>query len=416
MLARSISSDKILQRATALGLARVAARKRAAAKRRYRSLAQKQKPVPVAERAEPSEKSKIRKLTRWSLQDSARELLPDERQLQKCFRSLRWGGEKAQVWSGTRGACFGGLIQCGCLWICPVCAAKISDQRRRELQLAVDNAVSAGHGVSLVTLTVRHGLRNKLSEFLPSFKAAVRRFKSGRPYTKLMAKFGALGEVRALEVTHGKKHGFHPHTHALFFSQGPLKGHALVDLKRRLYVLWRRACMHEGLPLPSYAHGVDVRGARYAANYVAKWGFARELAAVTLKRGKYGRTPFELLGDFQGGDAEAGILFREYAQCFKGARQLVWSRGLWERLDMPGENSMTDQQAMDLDEKQDDMQLVLTIDPDTWAVILRAHARASVLSAAMEGRASLCGLLNRLRCTVPLWNGEILGPKSEWEV
>lgn len=362
---------------------------------------------------------------KWHLQDAARHLLPDEKQLGHCHKTIARRSDGVEIWASEKGAYFHGLVQCGSVWLCPVCSEKISQVRGRELQQAIDNAMDYGHGVQLVTLTVRHGRDLALKDLLTSFTKAVRRLKSGRAYEKLLKDFGILGEVRALEVTHGEANGWHPHTHALTFSHGPLpvygkarlsstdRRRSLTRLRRRLFVLWYRACSKEGLPLPSYRRGVDVRPAKYAADYVAKFGFAAELVKTMRKKGREGRrNQWKMLADAAAGDKRAAWLFREYAGNFKGRRQLFWSRGLREKLSLDEE--LTEQQAMDLHD--DDAEMLFLVDPDTWAVVLRANARASVLVAAREGMATLYGLLNRLRCEVPLWDGSFLGNNPRWEI
>lgn len=363
----------------------------------------------------------IKRRERRRLQAVARELLQENKSLACCGRAPRkkdleaeWrGGQGVTVWAGERGAYFTGLHTCGSVWLCPVCSAKISEGRKVEVQTAIDNALFEGMGVSLVTLTFRHGLADPLKETLGKFSKALRRVKSGRAYVELMKYFGIHGEIRALEVTHGAN-GWHPHTHALMFSHAPLNGHRLTQYRRRLFALWFRACQAVGLPLPSYKHGVDVTGAKYAAEYVAKWGFASELAKPGSKTGRGGgRTPWELLVDAGAGDKRAAWLFREYAEHFHGKRQLFWSRGLKRRLSVEGE--MTDQEILDLPEVENAAR-VAVIDPDTWQIVQRAGAHERVLLAAFEGKAALYGLLNHLRSTVPMWEGgPVLGPLEVFE-
>lgn len=355
---------------------------------------------------------------RWDLLAAAQRVLSDDDRIQRCHTRLARdphspGGlsrTSVQVWAGGDKAWFRGTIKCGCVWTCPVCSQRIAEGRRVEVQRAIDSAVSNGLGVSLVTLTVRHGADMPLNALLPKFASAQRRLKSGRAYKRLQADFGLVGEVRALEVTHGLN-GWHTHTHSITVSGRPLKGHTLTRLKRRLFCLWYRACDKEGLPLPSYRHGVDVRGARYAGEYVVKWGFASELARPAVKSGKIkNRTSWELLADAAAGDKRAAWLFREFAQCFRGRRQLFWSRGLRERLGLDVEQSDLDLVEREPQEKR----LLADVDTFTWALILRAGARGDVLEAATRGVADLYGLLNNLRCTVPLYDGRILGAREDW--
>lgn len=331
-------------------------------------------------------------VSRWAMQELARRLLPRER-LASCNRApARGGGGVRAVVSGSKGF-FRGVVRCANPWACPICAPKISTQRGQVVQAGIDAALAYGNGVSLVTLTVRHGVGMQLKQFLPTFAKTLRRFKSGRPYAEWRTRWGFKGEVRALEVTHGKN-GWHPHTHAVTFTRFPVEGHDITRMKRELFVLWRRACEREGLPLPTYKHGVDVRGAKYAAEYVAKWGFAAELTQTHMKKGwGAGRNPWQLLAD-SASDKKSAWLFREFALTFKGRRQLLWSRGLQRYLGVDGAD-LTDQQSLDLAEPEAPEEVEHFIEPDDWSIACKLRARGDLLQAAVEG--SLREFLENLR-------------------
>jgi hypothetical protein len=80
-----------------------------------------------------------------------------------------------------------------------------------------------------------------------------------------------------------------------------------------------------------------------AADYVAKygceplhqtWGAAAEMTKANLKSGrmKDHLTPFAMLALIAQGCNDLKPLFMEYARCFKGKHQLVWSAGLRTQL------------------------------------------------------------------------------------
>ena len=115
--------------------------------------------------------------------------------------------------------------------------------------------------------------------------------------------------------------------------------------------------------------------------YVAKWGAAEELTLTAKKeaRSKTGRSPFQLLADYaERDDKQAGALFAEYAQTFKGLRQLVWSDGLKK---LAGVDAMTDEEVAEqevrlLDAAKSDTRTA-HFTPKDWARV-RGH-RASIL-------------------------------------
>jgi len=311
----------------------------------------------------------------------------------RCQHKLNWGADGVRIYRDDKAAWFEGAAPCNSIWSCPVCAAKIAARRQDELQKSIDAATEKGHGVALVTLTFSHQKSDFLALLLPKFKKALRAIKSGRRAAELRERFGVIGEVRALEVTHGA-HGWHPHSHAVVFFKVPPPPGALAEYKNRLFALWAAACARALLGAPTEDHGVDIRGARHAGDYVAKWGFSSELTRAHLKRGNdKGRTPWQLLSDAADGDKMARILFREFGEIFKGARQLFWTAGLRARLDL-GE-VLTDQAALALPETG--KELIATVDALTWDYVVEANAFEIVAAAAMQGREYLEAILHGIR-------------------
>jgi hypothetical protein len=353
---------------------------------------------------------------KWARFRTAKQLLPDSSRLASCTHRVNSqvyrGRGDVSLWRKGQSAWFGGVWQCNDVWRCPVCSPRISEHRRERLKVAVDRAVVEGHGVALVTLTFPHGAGDVLTDILEKFTKATRALKSGKRAVTRARRIRYLGEIKTLEVTHGAN-GWHPHSHAIWFTEKPLPQAELDALRDDLLDHWRTVCRRVGLPEPSREHGVDVRGARHAAEYIAKWGFTMELAGNTAKRAKKasgGRTPWQLLADASEGDKRAGWLWREFALAFADKRQLIWTRGLAKRLRV---DEGDDQSAFDLDEKSE---LVTVIDHDTWVCIALADAQAEVISAAIRDERELYALLNHLRITQHMHNGGAPpGPRECWQ-
>ncbi len=128
-------------------------------------------------------------------------------------------------------------------------------------------------------------------------------------------------------------------------------------------------------------YGLDIRSGRYAAEYVNKWGLEHEMTKGHLKKGKQGSmTPFDLLRDYaDNGNAQSGKLFQEFALSFKGARQLVWSRGL-KKLYKIGEK--TDQEIADETDKLSEE--LFTLDQEFWIPLNRQQRTADLLQYVEE--------------------------------
>lgn len=351
--------------------------------------------------------------SKWKQLRKAKELLPEVGRFHACHYQTNKRAHGVGVYVGDKSAWFGQVYRCGSVWVCPVCSRQVSEFRKNEIQGAVDNAIRQGRGVVLVTLTFPHGAGDVLADILEKFTKAQRAFKSGRAAVALRERVGFAGEIRTLEVTHGAN-GWHPHAHSIWILENQPTIEDMETLRAELYQAWARACLRSGLPEPSAARGVDVRGARYAAEYVAKWGFANELSGGASKRGKHnGRTPWQLLADATDGDQRAAWLWREFALAFFGKRQLFWSRGLRKKLELAPE--LTEQELLDLQDKRLESQ-VAVLDFDTWHLIRKTDAQEEALHLARHDRRGFFAFLNRLRATVPMENGKILGPRSDWEL
>lgn len=337
---------------------------------------------------------------RYVLQHVAADLLPNER-VAKCLRWRQSRDASVSVWRSVehRKAHFKGLQVCGSLWSCPVCAAKISERRRAELVAAITTHTSAGGGVMLLTLTNSHDRKDDLAELLEGQAAALKRFRGDRASMRLFDAMGVVGMIRSVEVTHGDANGWHPHYHFLVFTARPLGRTSTAKYRTLLAGHWIECCRASGLKLPSMSRGVDLRGGEHAAKYASKWGLEDEMVKSHIKTGREGRrTPWDLLKDAaRGGEGceYAGRLFREYAQVFKGKRQLVWSKGLKAAL---GVEEISDEEIAVAAE--DDAEHVLTLSHDDWLRVCRHMLRWKVLDLAEEGGApAVLGLLHDLALT-----------------
>lgn len=348
--------------------------------------------------------------SKWELQETARRLLPGCR-LDGCHRIISNQVVKVRRDSGK--AWFSGLAVCGQVWTCPVCARKIAESRRDELQGAIDKAIGQGMDVALITLTFSHSIYHRIDDLLPRLTEGLRKLKSGRAWQDLKKRYDIVGSVRALEVTHGNN-GWHPHTHEIEFFNTPLSAEQRDALRQELFVLWEAACIKVGLPLPNEEHGVDVRGATRAAQYVGKWGFASEVSRPVAKKGWSGRTPWQLLEDAHHGDVQAGQLWIEFAEAFHGRRQLIWSRGLRDLLQLGelfSDDELADLESVDLEDVPVD---VVELDRETWTKICRAGARGMVLHLAMLCKHELEGWLDSVREKVPVtWHTPMAYLKQE---
>ena len=221
------------------------------------------------------------RVQRFILQAVARKFLPKSR-TDKCLR-LRQKGKEVEVWKSHefKTASFAGLQTCGSVWACPVCAAKIAERRRGEIIAAMAAHKAAGGTVTMLTLTCPHQRTDNLADLLAKQAKALNSFWNDRQVKAVSKSMGIIGQIRALEVTHGRlspsNNGWHPHYHVLQFGgvgvdYVPLEWLQIVDGEELLYQRWAACCVRAGLGEPSRAHGLKLDDGSKAAKYVSKWG------------------------------------------------------------------------------------------------------------------------------------------------
>lgn len=330
---------------------------------------------------------------RYALLSTARSVLSGSRVV-NCLRSRLPAARVGLHRSKEFGHVFySGLQICGLVWPCPVCAAKISERRRCEVQSAHDQHKSAGGFFSFVGRTVPHTSAKPLAELLAQFAAATGRYRGLRAYKRIMAKYGVIGRINAHEMT-VTFNGWHWHTHEIYFhdqNAPAIAGnmHWLKDFHAELYPLWRDSAVAVGLDEPSFAHGLHVQNGDFVAAYIAKWGMeplgawteAHELTRQHIKKSRSGLSPFDLLRQYRAtGLLFYAELFREYAVCMKGEQQLRWSSGLKKRF---GIGEVSDEELAA--EKLTPADCLGFLADEDWSYIVLNRYEAYILILARSG-------------------------------
>jgi len=319
---------------------------------------------------------------RFALLDEARRLLPDAR-VADCMRRIIPGGENTvdvMFDPEHEAAHFKGVVTCGSPWLCPICAAKISERRKIELQ----EGLVAHPELSqvMVTLTLQHRRGDALSGLLDNLKDGLQFARSGAPWQRFVDRLGIAGSVTATEITWGEGSGWHPHAHVLLLCETVPSESELVRLEGFLserFGGW--IGKNGGYVSPEFGVKVQLGDAGGAA-YVAKWGSAAELTKSNQKLGRDNRLgPWGLLALSADGDRKAGALFQEYAAAVRGRRVLRFSRGLRDRLGMGDEKS--DEELAVAEEAT--AVVLATLDRYQWACVVGNGARGELLEVAARG-------------------------------
>jgi hypothetical protein len=333
---------------------------------------------------------------RFDLQAVAGYLLPDER-VATCLKNCRYGQSSVEILCNTHndGVFFGGLAACGSVWVCPVCAAKISERRRVELSTTLATWREKGGGQIMITFTLQHTNGEPCLTVLNNLVAAYRSFWKTRPGQQITEAFGIVGRIRSLEVTYGKN-GWHAHIHTLAFMPGTQSVADIEKLSNCITTHWCNVLQRRGRYASSH-HGLKVQHSdTEIAAYIAKfgheprWNASHELAkSHTKMSGKNGLMPFQLLEQYNQ-NFNNGKLFVEYAYAFKGKSQLRWTRGLRDLLGL--ENELTDEELVN--KTEEDATRLAELTREQWHIIIANDIRGELLLAATQSQQSLKDFLD----------------------
>lgn len=245
-------------------------------------------------------------------------------------------------------ASFAGIITCGSVSACPVCSAKVRQEKAIEVEWRAKQWLQDGHGLLFVTLTLPHTMGDDLEDLLDGVLGSWRSMQQDHVLRRALRDAGYVGPLRALEVTHGYN-GWHPHLHLLLWFDAPLSAETAAALEDSLFVSWADQVESRLERRPSREHGVRadrvgaVRDSDAVAQYLvkmqdgyeptpadARWSAAREMTRADLKRArKSSRTPFQLAEAACTGDKRAQAAWRRYERAMHGRRVLQWGQKLY---------------------------------------------------------------------------------------
>lgn len=309
---------------------------------------------------------------------SVTRLLPRDR-VRWCRHRILPGRAGVEVWHAPQyqSGVLAGVAACGMIHVCPYCAARVAAHRATELQAGIQAWKDQGGNVTMLTFTLQHTSAHTLAAVLQSLAGAHRWLLKHRRYRVWCDEVGAIGTVRALEITFGAA-GWHPHYHVLLF-------HRARVLKAQLEQYWLDALAAVGA---SGARGValhtrSVDDSQVGAWYVSVAGCAREVAlGPATKSGRAGLTFWQLALQAVE-DAALRVKVYEYVAATRGYHVLQWSRGL--------------RQAVGLGEVSDDDVLhgavhaggvpLAVIPADAWRVVVGNDAVSDVIELAAAGDA-----------------------------
>jgi hypothetical protein len=351
---------------------------------------------------------------RFAMQSIARSLSPSDNAIQGC---LRWptNAESGRVGvkyrPSTARSFYVGLQTCGQVWVCPVCANKITERRRvlwtnalqpKLADITVDRSgqyekkIYTRFSLAMATFTVEHTKNYKLTDTLTILNRAYSKLWAGRWAVQYKKLGFVIGTIRALELTYGDN-GWHPHIHCVFvMTEGGMR-HSEKWFDNVLRQRWGE-CVDAAGGYASFAHGVSFHLADVSViEYVNKLGmdtvFFREdktlIDEVTRYPAKRGRGKsvgiHGLLSLAIDGDNGAARLWQEAQKLLKGHYHIRTSNGLLRTLGAAAELSDDKLAAIERSEPGDKMLALLSA--SQWKVIRERELRAQLLSVADSGSA-----------------------------
>lgn len=244
---------------------------------------------------------------------------------------------------------FSGLQSCANVWLCPRCSAKIRAGRTEDVLEAFERHEARGGGFVFLTVTLPHDPTQRLAELLRALSKAWERTTNSRAYKRWRETAGLVGNIGALEVTHGVN-GWHPHRHLLLFTDRKLSPDAVEAWEAELHAVYNKQLAKLGFKPSKERVGIRMdyvsKPDKAVARYVSKLQAGFELTRTDLKQSRAadgkGATPFDLLERAIEGDADARRLWGEFEHAISGKSAVRFSKGLRGHLEM--EDAKTDEE------------------------------------------------------------------------
>lgn len=338
---------------------------------------------------------------RFALQKTVAKLLPEFR-ISKCLHCVQSNARHISVYMSKKHktVSVSNLQTCGSVWLCPVCAAKITERRRKEVNKAIEAHKAAGGSVSFVTRTTPHYKNDSLLSIRNKYRKADEKYRGHRAYKTTVKLKKVIGSIKVFELTVSDANGWHLHVHEVYFhdagafegaavSSNPAYVQFLKEFEAGLYERWRASALAAGFEEPSREHGLQVQNGDFAADYFAKWGVEpstswgadAELTKSHIKDSNKGYTPFALFRLYQETENEALVpIIQEYAHTMHGQKQLMWSRGLKARFAI---DDLEDEEL--IEQLEDDAEEIGTICPMQWKFIVQNNLRTEFFILAAQG-------------------------------
>jgi hypothetical protein len=324
---------------------------------------------------------------RFSMRKVMAKLLPEYR-VSKCGCVVQSNAHGVSVFKSRahNSISCSNVQTCTSVWHDPVCAAKITERRRFEVNKGISIHKLNGGRITFVTRTIPHTKADSLVSLRDRFRKADAYMKEFYQYKKMRSRFKVYGDIKVFELTVTWLNGWHFHVHEVFLhdadafegealESNPAYAAFLKDFESTYYGIWRDMAVKAGFDTPSREHGLQVQNGDFAAEYIAKWGCEpeskwgvdSELTKAHIKNSRKGYTPWALIRLYRDtGDERLIPIIQEYAHSMHRQQQLIWSTGLKKKL---GINEITDDEIAA--EIEDDAEEIGVLSPVQFKFIVK---------------------------------------------
>lgn len=232
-------------------------------------------------------------------------------------------------------------------------------------------------------------MSDSLEDSLAIVTKGWRSLVSGDGYLAAKKRWGIIGNVRAIEITDGARHGWHPHIHVLCFHDQQLSPEdgSLQEFRAwwsNRWARWVKRNLGRDIHTQRGVDAIPVKNNTGLGDYVSKIHF--ELVRSDLKHGRRrNRTPWQIALDAaETGDCRDMARWREYCHATKGK---------WVVSGLPALRTVYTIDAEDLTDEEaaaqgQDGTLITFVDGRLWRTARRQRRTATIARAltALERR------------------------------
>jgi hypothetical protein len=253
-----------------------------------------------------------------------------------------------------------GVMRCGSIWVCPVCA---NHEVKNRIARLMKCQKFEGLNAVFMTFTLQHNLEDSLECLIRRLNQSVRYALGGR------GELGGCGSINALEIRYSKVAGWHPHKHFILFYKD------FEECTEKARIIRRRFIDHLAA-LGGYSNQVDIEyleDLSFIPAYIAK--MSSEISGGFEKEGKSkdSMSVWQLL-DY------SSKLFGDYVEFTRGLKQFRVSAPLARLI---GWNKEVEKVVME-DLKDEDV-LMAQLSIEEWLYLYNNKLVGQMLTEAKKG-------------------------------